>query len=144
MKSPIKNNLVIELHVPNFSKVKDFYSKLGFRVLSEDPVEDQLGYLVMERVDRLGRTLLNFYGGDERVSDHSFFKDFPKGTRLGYEVEITIPVDDVEAVYKNLPKDLKNRIRQELALKRWNKKDFRIEDPFGFYLRFTELVDWGQ
>ncbi|MFA5925783.1 MAG: hypothetical protein WC831_02520 [Parcubacteria group bacterium] len=23
-------------------------------------------------------------------------------------------------------------------------KDFRMVDPFGFYLRFTELIDWGQ
>ena len=32
MKNPIKNNLIIELHVPDFSVVKDFYSKLGFEV----------------------------------------------------------------------------------------------------------------
>ena len=23
-------------------------------------------------------------------------------------------------------------------------KDFRMVDPFGFYIRFTELIDWGQ
>ena len=36
------------------------------------------------------------------------------------------------------------QISQPLTLKRWNKWDFRVVDPFGFYIRFTELVDWGQ
>lgn len=26
----------------------------------------------------------------------------------------------------------------------WGKKDFRLSDPFGFYLRFTEPIDWSQ
>jgi hypothetical protein len=26
----------------------------------------------------------------------------------------------------------------------WGKQDFRVVDPFGFYVRFTEIVDWGQ
>ncbi len=141
---PIKNNLIIELHVPDFVKVKNFYSKLGFKILSEDPIGEQLGYLVMERVDGLGRTLINFYGGDKRVVGHSFFKDFSRETKPGYEVEITIPVENLEELYKKIPNELRSRVRQELMFKRWNKKDFRIEDPFGFYLRFTELVDWGQ
>ena len=31
---------------------------------------------------------------------------------------------------------------EELKYKRWDKWDFRIEDPFGFYLRITEPDDW--
>lgn len=44
---------------------------------------------------------------------------------------------------------IKNKISNNLIielhipkLKRWGKKDFRVIDPFGFYVRFTELVDW--
>jgi len=140
----IKNNLVLELHVPNFDEVKDFYSKLGFEVISEEPVGKELGYLVMKRKDSLGDTIINFYGGDEKVYNHNFFKDFPKETKRGYEVEITIPVGDIKTYYQKVLPDIKARLVQDLTLKRWGKKDFRIVDPFGFYLRFTELVDWNQ
>jgi catechol 2,3-dioxygenase-like lactoylglutathione lyase family enzyme len=138
----VKNNLVLELHVPDFDKVKNFYSKLGFQVVTEDPIGQSLGYLVMRRKDPLGETLINFYGGDDRVYDHSFFADFGKNTRRGYEVEITIPVSDVADYYNRVLPHIRKNLVQELTLKRWGKKDFRIVDPFGFYLRFTELVDW--
>lgn len=67
MKKSIKNNLIIELHVPDFTVVKDFYSKLGFEVSMDDkPNEKELGYLTMVRKDALGNTMLNFYGGDAK------------------------------------------------------------------------------
>ncbi|MDE1871014.1 MAG: hypothetical protein KGI06_02125 [Candidatus Micrarchaeota archaeon] len=132
------NRVVIELHVPDFKKTKAFYKKLGFEVVSEDPIGKELGYLVM----RLGKTFLNFYGGDSRVYKHTFFKEFPKNTRLGYGVEITIILDDIEGYYKSVFPKVKNNVVQPLITKRWGKKDFRLADPFGFYLRFTEPVNW--
>ena len=144
MEAPIRNNLVIELHIPDFKVAKEFYPKIGFNLISEDPVGEHLGYLVFEHKDPAGNTLLNFYGGDSRVSGHSFFKNFPAETPKGYGVEITIPVSDVDAYYKHVSSVVPDSIVQELTTKRWGKKDFRIKDPFGFYLRFTELVDWGQ
>jgi hypothetical protein len=27
-------------------------------------------------------------------------------------------------------------------LKKWGRRDFRIVDPFGFYLRITERYEW--
>lgn len=133
-----KNSLVVELHVPDFKIVKEFYSKLGFKVVSEDIIGKNLGYLVL----RLGNTFLNFYGGDKRVYNHEFFRDFPKGTKRGYGVEITVVIDDIKSYYKQVYPKIKKNIVQKLILKRWGKKDFRIEDPFGFYIRFTEPVDW--
>jgi predicted lactoylglutathione lyase len=45
MKNPIKNNIIIELHVPDFEVVKNFYSKLGFEMSIEDkPSESKSGY----------------------------------------------------------------------------------------------------
>ncbi|OGZ44387.1 MAG: hypothetical protein A3A29_01690 [Candidatus Ryanbacteria bacterium RIFCSPLOWO2_01_FULL_47_79] len=132
------NNIVIELHIHDFDKARDFYSKLDFEVVSEDPIGEHLGYMVLQ----LGSTRLNFYGGEERVSDHAFFRDFPKETPRGYEVEITIPVDDVEGYYKKVLSKICGHIAQELIMKRWGKKDFRLVDPFGFYLRFTEPMNW--
>jgi predicted lactoylglutathione lyase len=148
MKNPIKNNLVIELHVPDLKIVKDFYSKLGFEVSMDNKSnEKELGYLTMTRKDSLGNTMLNFYGGDERVYNQSFFRQFPKETKKGYATSITIPTDNIEEIYRMASMYLKENIVRELKEledhgHKW--KDFRMADPFGFYLRFTELIDWGQ
>lgn len=148
MINPIKNNLIIELHVPDLDIIKDFYSKLGFRVgLNDELNEKNLGYLTMIRDDELGKTMLNFYGGDKRVYDQSFFKQFPPDTKRGYATEITMTTSDVEKVYQIASENLKDYIVRDLKEledhgHKW--KDFRMVDPFGFYLRFTELIDWGQ
>lgn len=148
MKKPITNNLVIELHVPNLDIVKDFYSKLGFEVAMFDaPNEKEQGYLTMTRKDTLGSTMLNFYGGDERVYNQSFFKQFSKETKRGFEVSITVITSNIEEVYKKAQTYLEGNIVREMTKlddhgHSW--KDFRMVDPFGFYLRFTELIDWGQ
>jgi hypothetical protein len=144
----VTNNLVIELHVPDFSKAREFYSMFGFSELWYDPTSgggSDLGYLVLKREDDLGETHLNFYGDKEKVSQHSHFRDFPANTPRGYAVEITIPVSDVEGLWESVKDKLKpEQIAQPLTLKRWNKKDFRVVDSHGFYIRFTELVDWKQ
>lgn len=144
----VKNNLVLELHVPNFSKVREFYSLFGFHELWYKPKAgngSDLGYLVITREDDLGETHLNFYGDKEKISQHSYFKSFPADTPHGYGVEITIPVSNIENLWESVKDKLKHeQIAQPLTLKRWGKKDFRIVDPYGFYVRFTELVDWKQ
>lgn len=148
MYNPIKNNLIIELHVPDLEVVKKFYSKLGFQIsLDDKPNEKNLGYLTMIREDNLGRTMLNFYGGDDRIYDQAFFKQFPQDTKKGYAVSITIVTDKIDKIYQMASANLKDYIvrdLKELADHDHKWKDFRIVDPFGFYLRFTELIDWGQ
>lgn len=144
----INNNLIIELHVPDFNKVKDFYSKLGFMITMEDEInEKELGYLTMTRKDEMGNTMLNFYGGDERVYNQSYFKQFPKNTKRAYASEVTIVAKDIESIHNSAMTNLKKHIVKPLRSNedhnhKW--KDFRMEDPFGFYLRFTEIIDWGQ
>jgi hypothetical protein len=82
MEKSIRNNLIIELHVPDLAIVKDFYSKLGFKITMDDtPNENNPGYLTMTRKDELESTMLNFYGGDERVYNQSYFKQL---TRLDF------------------------------------------------------------
>jgi len=146
-KTPVKNNLIIELHVPDFKSVKTFYSKLGFEVIFEDLKGERPGYMAMRRTDPLGNTLINFYGDDERVYDQSYFKQFDRKTVRGYAVSLTIPVQDIHAFYLEVSRDLKENIAQELTEKSDGKRtwhDFRMTDPYGFYIRFTELLDWGQ
>lgn len=139
---------MIELHVPDLNIVKDFYSNLGFEISMNDEMsKKELGYVTMTRKDKLGNTMLNFYGGDDRVYNQSYFKRFPKDTKRGYATEITITVADINEAYKKASKNLKDNIVRELKEledhgHKW--KDFRMVDPFGFYIRFTELIDWGQ
>jgi hypothetical protein len=148
MTNPVKNNLVLELHVPDFKPVKDFYSKFGFEEANYDPTSgggSDLGYLVLRRRDNLGDTLINFYGDKPEVAKHTHFNQFPETTTRGYGVEITIPVGNIEKLWNKIKNIIpRGQISQELALKRWGQKDFRLVDPFGFYIRFTELIDWGQ
>ena len=145
---PISNNLVLELHVPNFQSERDFYKTFGFEQTYYDPTSgggSELGYMVLTRKDEIGDTRLHFYGDGDRVYDHAGFNNFPADTPRGFEVEITIPVSDVEGLWNFVSSKLDEKIiSQPLTTKRWSKRDFRVIDPFGFYVRFTELVDWGQ
>ena len=124
------NNLSIELHVPDFQVAIDFYKVLGFKVVwvSEE-------YLVLNR----GNTALYFYGGTKEVLGHSYFGNFPKDTKRGYAVEIILYEKNIKELYNRI-KD-KVKVVEELKLKPWGKWDFRIEDPFGFYLRIGEPDD---
>jgi lactoylglutathione lyase len=124
-------DVYIELHVPDFKKAIEFYSRLGFKLVWR--TED---YLVMKRK----RSVLNFYGGSRKVYSHSYFGRFKKTTKRGYGVEIIISVDRIERFYKNVRKFA--NIAQPLKLKKWGRRDFRIVDPFGFYLRITEKYEW--
>jgi len=54
-------------------------------------------------------------------------------------VEIVIPIEDIEIFYKQV-KNFAN-VADTLEIQPWGLKDFRIIDPFGYYLRFTEPHD---
>ena len=145
---PIHNNLVLELHIPAFDPARKFYSLFGFEQLKYDPTSgggSDLGYMVLIRRDKIGDTSINFYGDKEKVSQHARFNEFPPDTPRGYAVEITVPVSDVEGLWEQIKDKLDTKvIGQPFVTKRWGKRDFRVVDPFGFYVRFTEIVDWGQ
>ncbi len=126
------NNILVELHVPDFKRVKNFYGALGFKVVWERKPEDKKGYLVMQ----FNKNILCFWPGTESVWEQDYFKNFPKDTKKGYGVEIVIMVDDIDNFYNRVKKFAK--IVEELKTQPWGLKDFRAEDPFGFYLRFTE------
>jgi len=131
MGKNIVTDVFLELHVPDFQKAIDFYKILGFKVvwLSED-------YLVM----RKDKSIINFYGGSKDVYKHPYFGRFPRRTKRGYGVEIILLEDDVKKLYKKI-KD-KVKVVEPLKLKPWGRWDFRIEDPFGFYIRIGERYDW--
>ena len=97
----IINNLVLELHIPNFEIARKFYALFGFKEIGYDPTSgggSDLGYMVIKRDDSIGNTLINFYSDKDKVSQHKYFADFPSNTPKGYEVEITIPASDVKGL----------------------------------------------
>ena len=126
----MENGVSIELHVPDFQKAIDFYKILGFKVVWVNE-----NYLVMKS----GSNSLFFYGGSKDVYSHSYFGGFPKDTKRGYAVEIILYEKDIKEFYHRV-KD-KMKVVQELKLKPWGEYDFRIEDPFGFYIRIGEPQD---
>lgn len=131
MTPPFTNSVLLELHVPDFQKVKVYYGKLGFRVVWERPPEGFKGYLVLQ----MDNNILCFWAGNEHVFEQSYFKKLPKDTPRGYGVEIVVMVNNVESYYEKV-KVFAN-IVEPLVLQPWGLKDFRIVDPFGYYLRVT-------
>jgi hypothetical protein len=130
---PAQNNVLVELHVPDFGKVKDYYGRLGFEVIWERKPEGKKGYLVLKMQDNI----LCFWAGNEHVYEQSYFKRFPRNTKRGYGVEIVIMVADIETYYTQV-KDFVNLVAK-LDVRPWGLKDFRIEDPFGYYIRITSF-----
>lgn len=135
------NKIFIELHVPDFDITKNFYQKLGFKIVSDDGIEDGVGYFIMER----NGAMINFYGGSDKVYNQSYFKRFDKNTPRGFEVELVIPIEDIDEYYAMVKNNAPENIVGELKDKKdrtltW--RDFRVADPFGFYLRFTEPINW--
>ena len=45
---PAQNNVLLELHVPDFGKVKEYYGKLRFKVIWEREPEGFKGYLILK------------------------------------------------------------------------------------------------
>ncbi|MBI5803427.1 hypothetical protein HY448_01960, partial [Candidatus Pacearchaeota archaeon] len=127
----MKTATSIELHVKDFKPVREFYKSIGFEIIFDSPGN----YLVV----RKGNAILNFWGDGGRYKLQPYFREW-KESKKGYDVEIVIPVKKISKYYKEI-KD-KVKVVEELKDRRWRVKDFRIEDPNGFYIRFTEPHDW--
>lgn len=127
--------MLVELHVEDFDKARAFYCRLGFSVVWERPPERFKGYLVMSN----GHSTLCFWGGNADIYEHTYFRQFPRDTKKGYGVELVVMVDDLDDVYRKAQQFAK--IVEDMELRPWGLRDFRIEDPFGFYLRFTTIHD---
>jgi len=122
----------VELHVPDFAMAKAFYLHLGFSVAREEHGDD--GYLVL----RYGPNLLAFWPGSAKVADHHFFGRHPSATVRGYGVEIIIVTGELDAVHERA--EQLGCVVHPLGLRPWGHRDFRVVDPFGYYLRITETV----
>lgn len=130
---PVNLHNMIELHVPDFKKTKELYEKLGFETIWERTSEGFKGYLVM----KYQKNIICFWGGNDNIYQHEYFSTFPSNTTKGFGVEIVHLVDDVDSLYERAKK--LNCVVEDLKLKPWGVRDFRIVDCWGFYIRFSEL-----
>jgi hypothetical protein len=96
--TPASNNLQLELHVPNFAQVKEYYGAMGFKIVWEREPDGVKGYLVMSLED----TTICFWAGTDAVYEQPYFKRFPRDTPRGYGVELVIMVDDIETIMRVL------------------------------------------
>lgn len=130
-----RNKLQLELHVDDFTPIKEYYGKLGFAVVWEHPPKGFDGYLVIEKE---GNTIC-FWSGNQEVYDQPHFKQFARDTARGYGVEVVVMVSDIHAFYDHV-KDTANVV-EPLIKQPWGLWDFRAVDPAGYYLRFTSEHD---
>lgn len=122
----------IELHVPDFERTKEFYAQLGFETIWERNPEGFKGYLVM----KLENNIICFWGGNENIYQQEYFSRFGSETPRGYGVEIVHMVSELTSLYAKA--QASGCVVEELKLQPWKLKDFRIVDPWGFYIRFSE------
>jgi dihydroneopterin aldolase len=120
----------VELHVPDFAPVRTFYGRLGFSVVRDEPGPD--GYLVL----RHGQNAIAFWPGSDAVRSHHFFSRHPADTPRGHGVEVIVTTSELDAMYERA-KDL-DAVVEPIRTRKWGARDFRIADPFGYYLRITE------
>jgi len=129
-RQPYLSQSLIELHVPDFQAAFDFYKVLGFRL---HWMEER--YMVLKRDGQA----LCFYGGNEAIYEQAYFRDYPKNTKRGYGVEVILFIEGVDTFYGEVASLVK--VVEPLRTRAWGKRDFRVEDPFGYYLRISEPYD---
>lgn len=125
----------IELHVPDFAPVRDFYARLGFKTVWEQPPEGHKGYMVME----CGKNVLRFWCGNDEVYSHTYFRTFPPTAPFGKGVEIILELENIDRVYASFENSA--HLVEPLREKPWGLRDFRLKDPYGYYLRITTPHD---
>lgn len=123
----------VELHVPDFAPAKAFYGALGLSVVREDAGPD--GYLVMAS----GTDVLRFWPGNAGLRAHTYFQRFPASTPRGYGVEIVLTFADLDAAHERAA--ALGAVVEPLRVRHWGLRDFRVSDPYGFYVRCTEPHD---
>lgn len=127
---PFRSETLVELHVPDFQKAYDFYKLFGFELAW---MEDR--YMVLRTADQA----LCFYGGDEAIYNHDHFGTFPRATPRGFGVEIILFLAELGDLFDRVQSQVK--VSSPLQTRPWGVRDFRVEDPFGYYLRISERYD---
>ena len=124
------NSLIPELRVSNIEKSKEFYLKLGFKVMYERK-EDKFYFLQLE---------------NNQIMIEEDLKEWKTGELeypFGRGINLSMEVSNVDELYRKI-KEEKLTIFEELKSKKYKvgneisyNKEFLIQDPDGYLLRFT-------
>lgn len=124
------NKLIPELSVTNIDKSKEFYLKLGFKVMYERK-EDKFAFLELE-----GNQLMI-----EEINDNwnTGKLEYP----FGRGINISMTINDINKYYQELVNKniifFKDIMTNEYNVngKTYLDKEFLIQDPDGYLLRFN-------
>lgn len=124
------NKLIPELSVTNIDKSKKFYLKLGFKIMYERK-EDKFAFLELE-----GNQLMI-----EEINDNwnTGKLEYP----FGRGINISMTISDIDKYYQDLVnkniiffKDIMTN-EYDVNGKTYLDKEFLIQDPDGYLLRFN-------
>ena len=124
------NSLIPELSVTDINKSKEFYLNLGFKIKYERP-ENKFCFLELEQ----NQIMI------EQINDNwnTGSLEYP----FGRGINISMSISNVEELYNNL-KNKNIKIFKELEVhtyrvddKEYQDKEFLIQDPDGYLLRFN-------
>ena len=124
------NSLIPELSVSNINKSKEFYLKIGFKIKYERK-EDKFCFLELENNQIMIEENNNNWNTGEL--------EYP----YGRGINISMSISDVEKLYKTLKKEKINffldlEVHEYLVDdKTYYDKEFLIQDPDGYLLRFN-------
>ena len=125
------NKLIPELSVTSIDKSKEFYLKLGFKIMYERK-EDKFAFLELE-----GNQLMI-----EEINDNwnTGKLEYP----FGRGINISMTINDIDKYYQELVnkniiffKDIMTNEYDDNR-KTYLDKEFLIQDPDGYLLRFNE------
>ena len=124
------NSLIPELTVSNIEKSKEFYLELGFKIKYER-IENKFCFLELENNQLM----------IEEINDNwnTAVMEYP----FGRGINISMSVSDVEKMYNRLKnKNFKFFLDLEYHTYKvdeiiYNDKEFLIQDPDGYLLRFN-------
>jgi catechol 2,3-dioxygenase-like lactoylglutathione lyase family enzyme len=121
--------LRVELFVSELEQSVRFYQDvLGFERASRGLLGD---YTVMRR----GLAQIALQSHSHLSQKHPLKPR--EGERFGVCVELVVEVDDLDAAFERARSQWP--IEVTLGLRPWGRRDFRVVDPDGFYVRVTSL-----
>ena len=120
-----------ELFVSDVERSVTFYQDvLGFTA-----VRRAGGYIVLQE----GGVLIGLESADALPVDHYIRRQSHFGEPRGLGVEIVLECEDIDGLYERvktaLPPD--SAVIEPLRGQEWGRRDFRVIDPDGYYVRVT-------
>lgn len=131
------NKLIPELSITNLENSLKFYKTLGFKIEYERP-ENKFAFLSFGEIQIM----------IQELTDNDKWDIAPLSYPFGNGINFQLEVDNVELIYNNLKSSgykiafeiEENWYRQDDKL--LGNKEFLVQDPDGYLLRFSE--DMGE